>query len=99
MKTLNIVTQLSLIYIEAPWVLCTLPVLAVPYSMIYRRMRIPNRDSRRLESAARSPVYAHFKRYLARPGDRESLWCRGGKMEFGTRIDMRLKNRVFNRFM
>ena len=60
MRTLNIVTQLSLIYIEAPWVLCTLPVLAVPYSMIYRRMRIPNRDSRRLESAARSPVYAHF---------------------------------------
>ena len=59
-KTLNIVTQLSLVYIEAPWVLCTLPVLAVPYSMIYKRMRIPNRDSRRLESAARSPVYTHF---------------------------------------
>lgn len=60
MKTLTIVTQLSLVYIEAPWVLCSLPILAVPYSMIYKRMRIPNRDSRRLESAARSPVYTHF---------------------------------------
>lgn len=60
MKTLTIVTQLSLVYIEAPWVLCSLPILAVPYSMIYQRMRIPNRDSRRLESAARSPVYTHF---------------------------------------
>ena len=60
MKTLTIVTQLSLVYIEAPWVLCSLPILAVPYSMIYQRMRIPNRDSRRLESAARSPLYTHF---------------------------------------
>eukprot|EP00930_Biecheleria_cincta_P035016 TRINITY_DN24126_c0_g1_i1.p1 TRINITY_DN24126_c0_g1~~TRINITY_DN24126_c0_g1_i1.p1 ORF type:complete len:1366 (+),score=195.29 TRINITY_DN24126_c0_g1_i1:71-4168(+) len=59
-RSLNIVTQLSLVYIEAPWVLCTLPVMIVPYIMIYKRMRIPNRDSRRLESIAHSPVYAHF---------------------------------------
>ncbi|CAK9002186.1 ATP-binding cassette sub-family C member 4 (MRP/cMOAT-related ABC transporter) (Multi-specific organic anion transporter B) (MOAT-B) (Multidrug resistance-associated protein 4) [Durusdinium trenchii] len=81
MKTLNIITQLSLIYIEAPWVLCTLPVLAVPYSMIYRRMRIPNRDSRRLESAARSPVYAHFNDTLH---GRETVRAFGAEAE--TRI-------------
>lgn len=79
MKTLNIVTQLSLIYIEAPWVLCTLPVLAVPYSMIYRRMRIPNRDSRRLESAARSPVYAHFNDTLH---GRETVRAFGAEARF-----------------
>lgn len=59
-KTLNIFTQLSLVYIEAPWVLCTLPMLAVPYWAIFRRMRVPNRDARRLESVAHSPVYSHF---------------------------------------
>ena len=79
MKTLNIITQLSLIYIEAPWVLCTLPVLAVPYSMIYRKMRIPNRDSRRLESAARSPVYAHFNDTLH---GRETLRAFGAEAAF-----------------
>ena len=79
MKTLNVVTQLSLIYIEAPWVLCTLPVLAVPYSMIYRRMRIPNRDSRRLESAARSPVYAHFNDALV---GRETVRAFGAESRF-----------------
>ncbi|CAJ1399943.1 unnamed protein product [Effrenium voratum] len=78
-KTLNIVTQLSLVYIEAPWVLCTLPVLAVPYSMIYKRMRIPNRDSRRLESAARSPVYTHFNDTLH---GRETLRAFGAEARF-----------------
>ena len=93
MKTLNIVTHLSLIYIEAPWVLCTLPVLAVPYSMIYRRMRIPNRDSRRLESAARSPVYAHFNDTLH---GRETVRAFGAEVGIWDhlgpfRIDMCLK--------
>jgi ATP-binding cassette subfamily C (CFTR/MRP) protein 10 len=59
-NSLNIITQLSLVYIFAPWVLCTLPVMVVPYVAIFKRMRIPNRDSRRVESVAHSPVYAHF---------------------------------------
>jgi len=59
-RSLSIVTQLSLVYVEAPWVLFTLPVMVIPYWMIFKRMRIPNRDSRRIESVAHSPVYAHF---------------------------------------
>eukprot|EP00928_Gymnodinium_smaydae_P037326 TRINITY_DN25931_c0_g1_i1.p1 TRINITY_DN25931_c0_g1~~TRINITY_DN25931_c0_g1_i1.p1 ORF type:complete len:617 (-),score=53.38 TRINITY_DN25931_c0_g1_i1:140-1873(-) len=64
-KTLNLVTQLSLVYVEAPWVLVSLPILIIPYQAIFRRMRIPNRDARRIESVARSPVYAHFSDTLA----------------------------------
>lgn len=60
LRTLNIITQLSLIYVEAPWVLISLPFLLVPYAMIFKRMRVPNRDTRRIESAAQSPVYSHF---------------------------------------
>lgn len=59
-SSLSIISQLSLILVEAPWVLVTVPMLIVPYYAIFIRMRIPNRDSRRIESVARSPVYAHF---------------------------------------
>eukprot|EP00931_Biecheleriopsis_adriatica_P049874 TRINITY_DN28859_c0_g1_i1.p1 TRINITY_DN28859_c0_g1~~TRINITY_DN28859_c0_g1_i1.p1 ORF type:complete len:1375 (+),score=210.90 TRINITY_DN28859_c0_g1_i1:32-4156(+) len=78
-RSLNIVSQLSLIYIEAPWVLCTLPVMVVPYVIIYKRMRVPNRDSRRLESIAHSPVYTHFGDTL---NGRETVRAFGAEARF-----------------
>jgi len=59
-RSLSIVSQLSLVYVVAPWVMFSLPIMVIPYWAIFKRMRIPNRDSRRVESVAHSPVYAHF---------------------------------------
>ena len=58
-STLNIVTQLSLIWVEALWVLCSVPLL-LAHLGIFWLIRKPNRDTRRLEAAAHSPVYGHF---------------------------------------
>mmetsp|Transcript_64082 Transcript_64082/g.171487 ORF Transcript_64082/g.171487 Transcript_64082/m.171487 type:complete len:1412 (-) Transcript_64082:386-4621(-) len=59
-KTMTIITQLSLIYVEAPWIMLTFPVLAGIYSNVVSRIRLPARDTRRIEAVSRSPVYAQF---------------------------------------
>ena len=68
-KTLSIITQLSLIFGFAPWVLFTLPVLTVPFILIYMRVRVAARDARRIEAVAHSPLYSHFSDSMTGSGD------------------------------
>merc|ERR1712113_1221142 len=78
-KLLSMATQLTLVYVEAPWVLFSLPVMIIPYWQIFKRMRVPNRDSRRIESVARSPVYSHFSDTLH---GRETVRAFGAEKRF-----------------
>jgi len=78
-RTLNIVSQLGLIFVEAPWILMALPILAVPYTFIFRRVRMPNRDTRRIEAVAHSPVYGHFGDTIA---GRETIRAYGVQSAF-----------------
>lgn len=64
-RTLTIVTQLSLIYSQAPWILLSLPFLIPPYIEVFRYVRVSNRDCKRIEASAHAPVYAHFGESLA----------------------------------
>ncbi|CAK8998694.1 Metal resistance protein YCF1 (ABC-type Cd(2+) transporter) (ABC-type glutathione-S-conjugate transporter) (Yeast cadmium factor 1) [Durusdinium trenchii] len=63
-KTLNMVTQVGLVLLFAPWVIFTLPLIFVPYFVIFGTVRCAARDSRRLEAVAHSPVYMQFSDML-----------------------------------
>mmetsp|Transcript_49540 Transcript_49540/g.115997 ORF Transcript_49540/g.115997 Transcript_49540/m.115997 type:complete len:822 (-) Transcript_49540:12-2477(-) len=78
-KLLQMGTQLGLVLAFAPWVAAALPLLLPVYVCIFRRVRPASRDSRRLESAAHSPVYAHFGDALA---GRETIFAFGAEARF-----------------
>eukprot|EP00392_Amoebophrya_sp_AT5.2_P010444 g10504.t1 len=59
-NTLTMLTQLILIFVYCPLVLLLFPVLVIPYTYIFKRIRAPARDTRRIESIAHSPVYSEF---------------------------------------
>ncbi|CAD7971806.1 unnamed protein product [Amoebophrya sp. A25] len=59
-NTLNMATQLVLIFIYCPLVMFLFPALVIPYVYIFGRIRGPARDTRRIEAVAHSPVYAEF---------------------------------------
>ncbi|GBG26436.1 ABC transporter, putative [Hondaea fermentalgiana] len=63
-KTLNMVTQIGLVVLFAPWVILTLPFLMIPYFLVFGTVRCAARDSRRLEAMAHSPVYTQFSDIL-----------------------------------
>jgi ATP-binding cassette subfamily C (CFTR/MRP) protein 1 len=59
-STLAVVAQLSLIFVFAPWSGAVVPLILIPYTLIFANIRVGARDARRLESLAKSPVYTFF---------------------------------------
>ncbi len=59
-NTLNMSTQFILIFVYCWMVFFLLPFLVVPYTVIFKKIRSPARDTRRIESIAHSPVYAEY---------------------------------------
>ncbi|CAD7961576.1 unnamed protein product [Amoebophrya sp. A120] len=59
-NTMTMLTQLILIFTYCPLVLVLFPVLVVPYLFIFKKIRSPARDTRRIESVAHSPVYSEY---------------------------------------
>ena len=59
-QTITMGTQFALIIVYCPYVLALVPVLVIPYAFIFKKIRRPARDTRRIEAVAHSPVYAHF---------------------------------------
>ena len=64
-QLLTMVTQLGLVLRFAPWVALAMPFLGLAYYRIYKRMRAAARDTRRINAALHSPVFAHFSDVLA----------------------------------
>jgi len=58
--TLTMITQMVLIFIYCPAVFFLIPFIVVPYFFIFRKVRSPARDTRRIESIAHSPVYSEY---------------------------------------
>jgi len=63
-KTLDMVTQVGLVLIFAPWVICTWPFVFLPFFWVFSTVRCAARDTRRLEAIAHSPVYTQFSDVL-----------------------------------
>lgn len=63
-KTLSMVTQIGLVLLFAPWVIATLPLIMIPYMLVFGTVRCAARDSRRLEAMAHTPVYNQFSDVL-----------------------------------
>jgi len=59
-KTLNLVTHIGLVFLFAPYVVLVLPLVFLPYFLIFGTVRCAARDTRRLEAMAHSPVYTRF---------------------------------------
>jgi ABC-type multidrug transport system fused ATPase/permease subunit len=78
-KLLQMGTQLGLVLAFAPWAALTLPLVVPAYAAIFAAVRPASRASRRLESAAHAPVYAHFGDALA---GRETIGAYGAEAAF-----------------
>ena len=89
-KTLAVISQLSLVFYFAPWVAIVLPLLLGPYWLIYSTVRIAARDTRRIEATAHSPCYSHFS---------DTLTGRGTIKAFGAQSRFTNKNAYLVRGM
>ncbi|MGE0174251.1 MAG: ABC transporter transmembrane domain-containing protein [Oligoflexales bacterium] len=61
----NIIVSLAVIVISLPWLLVAMGPIGWYYYILQRRYRSVAREAKRLDSVARSPVYAHLKETLA----------------------------------
>ncbi|CEO96031.1 hypothetical protein PBRA_004721 [Plasmodiophora brassicae] len=78
-KTFSIVAQFMLIVVYAPLVFLVLPVMVIIYVGIFRTVRIAARDTRRIQSVARSPVYEFFSDVI---DGRDTIQCTGAEDRF-----------------
>ena len=62
--SLYVVSTMAVIVYATPWFGVALVPIAVIYFMTINYFRSVNREAKRLESVARSPVYAHFSETL-----------------------------------
>ncbi|KAJ3063303.1 hypothetical protein HDU98_000877 [Podochytrium sp. JEL0797] len=78
-KTFSILGQFFLILFFTPFVMLILPVVIAFYTFIINTFRIAARDTRRIESVARSPVYDLFSDIL---NGLETIQCFGAQGRF-----------------
>ncbi|KAJ3120851.1 hypothetical protein HK100_012631 [Physocladia obscura] len=78
-KTFSITSQFLLIIFFTPFVMLILPFVIMFYIFVIKTFRIAARDTRRIESVARSPVYDLFSDVL---NGLETIQCFGAQDRF-----------------